>query len=73
MEELPQGQNVFPSEVPNNNLNYSMFDQINHPGLDIDMGTSGLSQNLLKSKVERYFIKDGNFIFFLLILNFKSY
>ena len=50
MEELPQGQNVFPSEVPNNNLNYSMFDQINHPGLDIDMGTSGLSQNLLKSK-----------------------
>ena len=53
MEELPQDQNLFPSELQNNNINnmnYSMFEQINHPGLDLDMGTSNLNQNLLKSK-----------------------
>ena len=53
MEELPQDQNIFPSELQNNNINnmnYSMFEQINHPGLDIDMGMSNLNQNLLKTK-----------------------
>ena len=53
MEELPQEQNLFPSELQNNNINnmnYSMFEQINHPGLDLDMGASNLNQNLLKSK-----------------------
>ena len=53
MEELPQEQNIFPGELQNNNLNnmnYSMFEQINHPGLDMDVGMSNLNQNLLKSK-----------------------
>ncbi len=53
MEELPQEQNIFPGELQNNNLNnmnYSMFEQINHPGLDMDVGMSNLNQNLLKTK-----------------------
>ena len=53
MEELPQEQNIFPGELQNNNvnnMNYSMFEQINHPGLDMDVGMSNLNQNLLKTK-----------------------
>ena len=53
MEELPQEQKIFPGELQNNNvknMNYSMFEQINHPGLDMDVGMSNLNQNLLKSK-----------------------
>ena len=56
MEELPQEQNIFPGELQNNNvnnMNYSMFEQINHPGLDMDVGMSNLNQNLLKTKYNK--------------------
>ncbi len=54
MEDLPQEDNNFQTEGSINNINpmnYSMFDQIAHPGLSFDItGTQNLSQNLLKSK-----------------------
>lgn len=48
MEELSQGQNILSSDVKNNIMNYSMFDQEIHGGLDMDIGSP--NQNLLKSK-----------------------
>ena len=48
MEELSQGQNILSTDVKNNIMNYSMFDQEIHGGLDIDIGSP--NQNLLKSK-----------------------
>lgn len=48
MEELSQGQNMLSSDVKNNIMNYSMFDQEIHGGLDMDIGSP--NQNLLKSK-----------------------
>ena len=54
MEELPQEDNNFQTEGSINNINpmnYSMFDQIGHPGLSFDItGTQNISQNILKSK-----------------------
>ena len=48
MEELSQGQNILSSDAKNNIMNYSMFDQEIHGGLDMDIGSP--NQNLLKSK-----------------------
>ena len=48
MEELSQGQNILSTDVKNNIMNYSMFDQEIHGGLDMDIGSP--NQNLLKSK-----------------------
>ena len=48
MEELSQGQNILSSDVKNNIMNYSMFDQEIHGGLDLDIGPP--NQDLLKSK-----------------------
>ena len=54
MEDLPQDDNIFNTDIQNNNMNninnYSM--QINHPGLTFDIGSSAsnLNQTLLKSK-----------------------
>ena len=43
MEELPQNDIL-------NNMNYSMFDQITHPGMGFDLGSANINQNILKSK-----------------------
>ena len=50
MEEVSQGQNILSTEIPNNMVNYSMLEPIIHPGLDLDIENTNLSQNLLKSK-----------------------
>ena len=54
MEDLPQEDNNVPSEASTNNnniMNYSMFEQMTHPGLGYNLvGGPNLSQNLLKSK-----------------------
>ena len=52
MEDLPQDDNIFNTDIQNNNMNninnYSM--QINRPGLTFDIGSSAsnLNQTLLK-------------------------
>ena len=43
MEELPQNDII-------NNMNYSMFEQITHPGISLDLGSDNINQNLLKTK-----------------------
>ena len=50
MEELPQDQNIFSSDISNNNLNYNDLDAINNPELGFDFGNDNINQDLIKSK-----------------------
>ena len=49
MEE-PQEQNIFSSEISNNNFNYNELDQLNNQELDFDLGNQNINQEILKSK-----------------------
>ena len=47
MEELPQNDIL-------NNMNYSMFDQITHPGMGFDLGSANINQNInYKQNIEK--------------------
>ena len=50
MEELPQEQNIFPSDISNNNLIYNDLDAINNPEIGFDLGNDNINQDLIKSK-----------------------
>ena len=49
MEE-PQEQNIFSSEISNNNFNYNELDQLNNQELDFDLGNQNINKEILKSK-----------------------
>ena len=49
MEE-PQEQNIFSSEISNNNFNYNELDQLNNQELDFDLGNQNINREILKSK-----------------------
>ena len=50
MEE-PQEQNIFSSDISNNNnYNYNELDQMDNQELDYDLGSQNINQEILKSK-----------------------
>ena len=50
MEELPLEQNIFPSDISENNLNYNDLDLLNNQELDYDVGSPSVEQEMEKSK-----------------------
>ena len=54
MEELSNEQNIFPSDFPNDNMNYNNYSNnlelINNQELDNDAGELNINQDIIKSK-----------------------
>ena len=54
MEELSNKQNIFPSDFPNDNMNYNNYENnlelINNQELDNDAGELNINQDIIKSK-----------------------
>ena len=48
--EDTQEQNMIPSDISYNNINYNEIDPLNNPDLDFDIGSSNINQELMKSK-----------------------